>query len=516
VLQALEPLLEVFPDSQRHWGSILSSLATAYLQLHENTLAKTTIDKGLGLGSQTGAVVTLKKLQAQMDKQVHDKGKEVLDVDKLLKQAPKDLKLGAFAKAKDAYTKLVARYAGIPEPEQAQAEPQAPTPEASSEAGDTPVKPLPAPKREPSRKGSGKGQPRDLTFLEMLYNLAESQRNCDLVTAALGSCDDGLATVEALKNVDSIASGALADAAAKFQCLRPEIFLTDLLLTNYRSSLLISTGNPTAFSPDLATAIFSRSDAAPGALPTGSFFTGQFLQARYRKSKESPPPPKQRVAVGEPGRFLATVDALTSIVVFARARCPKSGKIVGFGAHVSLQNVLHGCMRQQLRSHRDTYPLQEFQDALKATFEGLPANAVLFHLVGGQLYEENNKGSSLATVFFPDVEYKHHFSWHVRDAIATAGFVDSMVNTVMLNPFPGQRIGSALAEQQLREQGQCLTCAALDLDTGLVVTHTEYATGRALIPPAWWEADKKFSSLYRPAQALHPMQSARALHAAPS
>lgn len=240
-----------------------------------------------------------------------------------------------------------------------------------------------------------------------------------------------------------IALGATGLLATKLQHRLDAANIMNDTLLNYQASLGISKSRPTRFTPRLASAVYSQSVAF--------FATGTFAK------------------VGQ-CNFLATINVGPCIVIFAWSkRCDVA---IGFGAHVPLGAVLHGCIRC-FQGSGSQHVLQELVDALKSAFTGISPTDVEIHILGGHAYEETNAESSLKLAFFRNEPEKQRFSWHVKDAVRAAGLRGASINSAMANVFEGGKISAETAKQFLKEN-QHFFCAALHMETGNIVTHTEF------------------------------------------
>merc|ERR1712130_341351 len=74
--------------------------------------------------------------------------------------------------------------------------------------------------------------------------------------------------------------------------------------------------------------------------------------------------------------------------------------------------------------------------------------------------------------------------------MGTAGF--DKINQSMLNPFPGGPLGpSPSCEVKLVEDNQRFAVAALHLETGRVVTHTDAKSAEEEVPQELWAASSR-------------------------
>ena len=145
---------------------------------------------------------------------------------------------------------------------------------------------------------------------------------------------------------------------------------------------------------------------------------------------------------------------------------------------------MSGCLRQRLQGS-SAHVLEEVLVTLKSSFADVAASDVEVHLLGGFACEDGN--TAISTVYFKGDAQRGLFSWHVLDAVKQAGF--HRVNTVLLNVFEGESCESVEIEMRLREENKRFVCAALDSETGNIVTHTKHAS--CPIPPDWWARERR-------------------------
>jgi len=217
---------------------------------------------------------------------------------------------------------------------------------------------------------------------------------------------------------------------------------------NYKASRCVSPEAPTKFTPSLEEHVYNGSVR---------FHTGQFLDAD---------------ATSE---FLATTGVLTCLVVFAWVRTKED--VRALGAHIPCGCILNSC--NPLKFWKTGRALEELTVALRGTFGHVPMTQVQVHIVGG--HKATDHDGALKDIF-KSKRTKQFLSWHVIDAVKSAGVVN--IDVSMLNRFPG---GDLLQEQRLRDSNQRFCCAALHMETGKVVTHTEESSSR--VPAEWWTQD---------------------------
>jgi len=186
-------------------------------------------------------------------------------------------------------------------------------------------------------------------------------------------------------------------------------------------------------------------------------------------------------------RFLATPGVLTCITVFAWAL---SG--VAVAAHVDLNAVLRGvrrCVRTGQDLDRTLHPLTS---ELRQCFGGVDAATVRIALVGGHRVSDHQPCLKLTLSKMPAVSRYHRqrktegngaderefLSWYVRAACVGAGLAAAVFDTILLNVFEGEICVSVEVEMRLRYLNQRFECAALDLHSGHIVTHTRYIENR--------------------------------------
>jgi hypothetical protein len=73
---------------------------------------------------------------------------------------------------------------------------------------------------------------------------------------------------------------------------------------------------------------------------------------------------------------------------------------------------------------------------------------------------------------------REFLSWYVRAACVGAGLAAAVFDTILLNVFEGEICVSVEVEMRLRYLNQRFECAALDLYSGHIVTHTRYIENR--------------------------------------
>ncbi|CAE7838106.1 unnamed protein product [Symbiodinium sp. CCMP2592] len=107
------------------------------------------------------------------------------------------------------------------------------------------------------------------------------------------------------------------------------------------------------------------------------------------------------------------------------------------------------------------------------------------HIVGGHEWSDRN-----STLNIDSTGKKSHLSANVIDAVKTAGFKN--INQTMLNPFPGGPLGpSPMCEYRLIKDNQRIAVAALHMETGRIVTHSDAASAEEEVPPEWWAASDR-------------------------
>lgn len=291
----------------------------------------------------------------------------------------------------------------------------------------------------------------DVLWLKSASNLALTYIKLEIGALSAETCR------EALKIAESLHDKEVPALKGKLHARSQKALLLEHIEANYRKSLLVTRWRPTRFTPDLCEAVFAST--------TSLFVTGQFLEVEH----SSP-------------RFLCTIGPLTCIAVFAWAR---RSRCRGFGAHIPCGAVMHGCLR---RRHRTSlHVLDELVVALKTAFADVLPSDVEVHLVGGFASEDGN--TAISSVYFPRDPQRGLFSWHVMDAVRSAGY--NCINTAMLNAFIGESCDSQEIEMRLRRENQRFVCAALDTETGNIVTHTEHASSP--VPQEWWSRENRLT-----------------------
>ena len=250
------------------------------------------------------------------------------------------------------------------------------------------------------------------------------------------------------------APAALCHAMGPAGKLDEEALLRKDVEENYRASLKLSRSRPTRFTPRLRERLY-----ASNAL----FCMGQFLESSQDQE------------------FLSTVAVLCCVVVFAWTKkgphCPK-----GFGAHVCLQNAMGVCFYRNPSKHA----LHELVLALRTCFAEVSPSEVEVHIVGGHEWADRNNN----TLNVDSIGKKSHLSGLVIDAVKTAGFKN--INQTMLNPFPGGPLGpSPMCEYRLIKDNQRIAVAALHMETGRIVTHSDAASAEDEVPRDWWAASDR-------------------------
>eukprot|EP00929_Paragymnodinium_shiwhaense_P013236 TRINITY_DN121101_c0_g1_i1.p1 TRINITY_DN121101_c0_g1~~TRINITY_DN121101_c0_g1_i1.p1 ORF type:complete len:448 (-),score=48.30 TRINITY_DN121101_c0_g1_i1:145-1488(-) len=286
----------------------------------------------------------------------------------------------------------------------------------------------------------------DVNRLKAVSNLALTYLKLGLCHRASFACEEGVRVAASLEGDD------VKVLLRKLESRKRAAKMLEHVVDNYIASLQASPASPTRLPAELCREVISSASSL--------FLMGQFLEAR------------------DDSRFLCTVGVLTCIAIFAWS--PES-KVRGFGAHVPVGAVLHGCLRRRMGSSCHT--LEEMVKALKAAFEGTDPSKVEVHVLGGHAVEDGS--TALASVYFKGDPQRSLLSWHIIDAVRSAGF--SRINTALLNVFPGAPCESMEIEMRLRQENQRFVLAALDLETGNIVTHSEHATDP--VPSEWWRRD---------------------------
>lgn len=191
---------------------------------------------------------------------------------------------------------------------------------------------------------------------------------------------------------------------------------------------------------------------------------GEFRSAAFSTSGASP------------FRYLTTVEVQTCMALFAWAR-KSEDETIGFGAHVP-KCAVFPCWGPGFKgiSNPGAEPLRELSDALREAFAGVAPAAVRVRVCGGYGRMDAAGPALPGRPALHEPGERRRFSWHVAHAARAAGLSD--VDTSMVNLFEGSAAGQRVPNANF-------IVAALDLETGRLLAHTEDASAR--VPESWAE-----------------------------
>ena len=303
-------------------------------------------------------------------------------------------------------------------------------------------------------------------------NLAQVSLRLEEAAMASEYCEEAVVLLEAAESEPASAKDAQLHRTLreKVESRSRAAALLRAVLDNYRESLLVSTSSRTRL-PACLRALVLQSPYL--------FTAGQLRVARWRMG-----------AVPDSHRFMPTIGVLTCLTLFAWGR-GADGWCIGFGCHVPIGCLLSGCLRQRI-GRVTTHPLQEAVDTLRSALKDMDLSSTRLHIVGGHRYTDVDL--ALSRTYFPANRSKHSFAWHLIDAARVAGC--KIINTSLANRFPGADITSQEVEQGLRDSGQRFVVAALDLETGYVITHTDEESSP--VPRTWWAKERPLPPMGQP------------------
>jgi hypothetical protein len=238
-----------------------------------------------------------------------------------------------------------------------------------------------------------------------------------------------------------------------------ELDLEDEILDNVMRSKVVSANCPTS----LCQSNELKSLFAGPTMKTWYFYEGQY------KSYSS------AISPSIPVRFLATIHVLTCISVFAWNRNQTSGEVKAFGAHIAIRNLLSSEYAKVSGSQKRILP--ELIDSMTNVFKGCDKQEVMVHVVGGHRKMDHDIALKQ---YHPNTPKRQRFSLRVIEILQDAGF--TTLNTSLLNVFTGvEAITTREMETSLYEQNQRYVLAALDLESGSILTHSEHRSQYDLI-----------------------------------
>lgn len=206
---------------------------------------------------------------------------------------------------------------------------------------------------------------------------------------------------------------------------------------------------------------------------------------------------KVEQASGGPIRFIATPHILNCISVFAWHRDPKTGMVRVFCAHANVGNILRGCLMLARGLSRGGGILPELTETLRSLFSSCHHDEVHVSLVGGHAYSDDDMGLKR---YFPNDKRRWTLSAVLMDAIHKAGLGKSKdvseskgshaiagagsIDCTLLNRFNHDRpISSMQYEAELYRTNNRFIVAAIHMDSGRIMTHTDYEANRQMMPP---------------------------------
>ncbi|KAJ3033988.1 hypothetical protein HDV00_005607 [Rhizophlyctis rosea] len=206
--------------------------------------------------------------------------------------------------------------------------------------------------------------------------------------------------------------------------------LSEEISQNHAASLSLTSTAPTIISP---TSLLHKSLTTPKNIHP--FLMSTYATLEYA-SKACP-------------HYLTTYEIFSCVAVFAYSPTPHP---LAFAAHISLETLLGGIIRNQ--------PLQTLKQELTKTFATRTKSDVIVHLVGG--HQNDN----------------HHNTQHpplytsIKNAITECGF--HQINESLDLKFPGMNATTTNPSTiwSLYSQNQVFCIAALDMQSGKIVTHT--------------------------------------------
>lgn len=305
-----------------------------------------------------------------------------------------------------------------------------------------------------------------LTQIACHSNLATSYSNIGQFKLAETATTEGLSLIHETNHLTASES----EYSEKINKIKQKLLLRLSYFDNRRAVINnsintrnISPTNPTNLHLSPLKAMLTDSNLKERK--TLYFFESQYMSYKYDNTV----------------RFLATIHVLTCISVFGWYRDELTHEILGFGAHINMGSLLYSVYSnmQKLITNQPFVILPELVQGLNSAFENaVDKRKVRIFVVGGHKAMDLDKA---LCQYFPGNPEKHSFSSLVLECIANAGF--SNIDTSLLNKFEGVAcISSNEIERQLCEENQRFVLAALDLEMGLLVTHTEDASQFEILP----------------------------------